>query len=266
MPVDPSDGLVVSDAGPWAAEKHRLLGDYIRATWGTRRKFKHRPAYVDVFSGPGRTLVEESGEIADGSPLIAWRAAIANPWPFSEMYVADASPEYCGAVATRLKARGAPAQVKCEKAVEAAKWAGDNLDRNGFHIAFIDPYNLGGLPWAALEMLTWHRHIDFIVHFSVQDLTRNFDRYFAEDQSVLDRFAPGWRDKVGEMRAPDQMRGLFFEHWAALFRGYQLAEKVPSVVNSKNAPLYRMVLLTRHPLGKKIWNSVASVGPQRDLF
>lgn len=264
MTLDPADGLVVSDSGPWATEKHRLLGDYIRATWGTRRKFKHRPAFVDVFSGPGRTLIEETGEIADGSPLVAWRAAIDTPWPFSEMYIADASPEYCQAVEARLRARGAPAQVRCEKAVEAAKWAGDSLERSGFHIAFIDPYNLRDLPWTALEMLTWHRHIDFIVHFSQADLTRNLDRYFSEDHSPLDAFAPGWRDHV-DRRSPVQMRGRFFEYWISLFKGYQVADSVPLMTNSKNAPLYRLVLLSRHPLAKRIWKSVADAKPQREL-
>lgn len=219
---------------------------------------------MDLYGGPGRTIIEETRELADGSPLVAWRAAVDTPWPFGEMYVADANPEYCGAVATRLQARDAHARVKCAQAIEAARWAADSIDPRGFHLAFIDPYNLADLPWEALDLLTWHQHIDFIVHFSQADLTRNLDRYFAEDSSPLDGFAPGWRDHV-DQRDPVQMRGRFFEHWLSLFKGYQVAETVPLITNSKNAPLYRLVLLSRHPLAKKIWNSVADAKPQREL-
>ena len=263
MNVDPQDGLPVSDAGPWAADKHRLLGDYVRATWGARRKFK-RCSYVDLFSGPGRTRIEETGAIADGSPLVAWRAGVDTPWPFSDLYLSDADPAFCTALKERMKARDAPAKVGCWPAAEAARRAGDSLNSKGLHLAFVDPYNLGALPFEVFRGLAWHDHIDFIVHFSAADLTRNLERYFAEDDSVLDAFAPGWREHV-ERRDPVQMRGRFFEYWLSLFKGFQVADAVPLFTNSKNAPLYRLVLLSRHPLAKKIWNSVAD-GDQRSLF
>lgn len=60
------------------------------------------------------------------------------------------------------------------------------------------------------------------------------------------------------MRDPVQTRGLFFAHWISLFEreGYKLAESI-RFANSKNATLYRLVLLSRVPLAKKIWKSVA---------
>ena len=123
---------------------------------------------------------------------------------------------------------------------------------------FVDPYNLGDLPWDVFRMMAWHQHVDFIVHFSQSDLTRNLDSYSAQEQSSLDLFAPGWRERVGDMRDPVQTRGLFFDHWIELFRreGYKLAEAIP-FENSKNATLYRLVLLSRVPLAKKIWKSVS---------
>lgn len=262
--IDPTDGLIVSDARPWAAEKHRLLGNYIRATYGPRRRFS-RCSYVDLFSGPGRTRIEETGVIADGSPLVAWRAGVDTPWPFSDFYLSDDNPAYCTALKQRIDARGVTATVICAPAVEAAGKVGDALNPKGLHLAFVDPYNLGGLPFEVFRCLAWHEHIDFIVHFSAADLMRNLERYFAEDDSVLDAFAPGWRDHV-ERRDPVQMRGRFFEYWLSLFKGYQVADAVPLITNSKNAPLYRLVLLSRHPLAKKIWNSVAGQDDQGKLF
>lgn len=260
--TDPEDGLPIGDAGEWASEKHRLLADYIVATRFVRGKVKRQraaPAYVDLFSGSGRARLAKSGDIIDGSPLVAWKAAAGGENPFSNVLVSDANPGFADAAVARLKRFDAPAEGQGIAAVEAAKWATDRLDPNSFHLAFVDPYNLGGLPWDVFKALVPHRHLDFIVHFSQGDLARNLDTYSAQEQSSLDRFAPGWKEKVGQMRDPVQTRGMFFAHWISLFEreGYTLADSIP-FVNSKNAPLYRLVLLSREaPLAKKIWKSVA---------
>lgn len=259
--TDPEDGLPVAEAGEWAAEKHRLLADYVAATRFVRGKVKrHRPApaYVDLFSGPGRACITKTGEIIDGSPLVAWKAATGRENPFTSALISDTHKGYPDAAEKRLTRLEAPVAALRADAVDAAKWAAGQLDPNSYHLAFVDPYNLGDLPWDVFTVMLPHQHLDFIVHFSQGDLTRNLDAYSAQEQSSLDLFAPGWRDKVGEMRDPVQTRGMFFEHWISLFEreGYKLAESIP-FRNSRNVPLYRLVLLSRAPLAKKIWKSVA---------
>lgn len=259
--TDPDDGLPVGEAGEWALEKHRLLADYVVATRFVRGKVKRgraAPAYVDLFSGPGRAAIAKSNDIIDGSPLVAWRAAAARENPFTSVLISDAHKNFAETAATRLQRLKAPVSARQATAVDAAAWAADELDPNSYHLAFVDPYNLGDLPWDVFKAMVSHQHLDFIVHFSQADLTRNLDTYTGQEQSVLDRFAPEWRDKVGEMRDPVQTRGLFFEHWIGLFEleGYKLADSI-RFANSKNATLYRLVLLSRAPLAKKIWKSVA---------
>lgn len=261
-PTGLEDGLPVAEAGEWATEKHRLLADYIAATRFVRGKVKRSramPAYVDLFSGPGRARIAKTGRVIDGSPLVAWKAAADRENPFTSVLVSDSHRGYADAVATRLQKLAAPVESHQSTAVEAARWAAGRLDPNSYHLAFVDPYNLGGLPWEVFSALTPHKHLDFIVHFSESDLTRNLDTYSAQEQSSLDLFAPGWRAKVGDMRDPVQTRGLSFEHWIHLFEagGYQLAKAI-KFTNSKNATLYRLVLLSRElDLAKKIWKSVA---------
>jgi hypothetical protein len=42
--------------------------------------------------------------------------------------------------------------------------------------------------------------IDMLIHVSVHDLQRNLRRYANREDSTLDRFAPGWRDRgTGEV-------------------------------------------------------------------
>src|SRR5687768_5579403 len=75
----PDDHLPVQCVGSWAKDKHYYLERYIDATRAVRAKYLRpagsRPAggaaFVDLFAGPGRCRLRESGQIINGSPLIA---------------------------------------------------------------------------------------------------------------------------------------------------------------------------------------------------
>ena len=263
--IDPADGLTASPAGYWALEKHRELARYIDATWAARRKWKCS-SYVDLYSGPGRQYVTETAEFIDGSPLVAWKAAKRGKAPFDQVLVSDAEPDYVRACAARLRSLGCPVTEREGAAVDCAPWATSQLDREGLHLAFLDPFNLSHLPWTLFEPLVAVPHIDLIVHFSQQDLTRNLDRYFAEEQSVLDAFAPGWRAAV-DQRDKVQMRGRFIEYWISLFEshGFKAARRVPLVTTENNVPLYRLVFFSRHPFPRGLWDALDTKS-QSSLF
>jgi three-Cys-motif partner protein len=70
--IDPIDDLVADIVGPWAIEKHERLRKYIDAYRSARTMFlppkgTGGAAYIDLFSGPGRSQIEDSGEFIDGS-------------------------------------------------------------------------------------------------------------------------------------------------------------------------------------------------------
>jgi hypothetical protein len=45
---------------------------YVQISGSTRRKYhENQPAFIDVICGPGRSLVRETGEYIDGSPVTA---------------------------------------------------------------------------------------------------------------------------------------------------------------------------------------------------
>lgn len=266
---DPDDKLPLSEAGEWAAEKHRLLAHYVDASQGARGKLARFGAsctYTDLFSGPGRQYVEETDEIIDGSPIVAWEASRQGMSPFTQVYISDRK-RFVQACEKRLVARGAPVTVAALDAVQAAATIAPRLDRKALHVVFADPYNLKDLHWQVFEPFIALPRVDFIVHFSVYDLNRNLLRYFQEDPSPLDLVAPGWREHVEE-RGEKHMRLRFFEYWVGLFtaRGFQLADAVPLIVSATSAPLYRLVLLSRHKLAKKLWNSIAEDVSQSKLF
>jgi three-Cys-motif partner protein len=265
--IDPEDRLPLSEAGDWARNKHRLLEEYIDSAWGARRQWSKygRCAYLDLFSGPGRQYIEESNSVINGSPLVAWVASKLNPAPFQDIYISD-KRAYAMACEKRLKTLGAPVTVAALDAAQAAQVAARNLDPKGLHLVFVDPYGLTQLEWKLFQPLLQFRHIDFMVHFSAQGLTRNLYRFFDMDPSPLDSIAPGWRTAVPE-GGKEVMRGQFFEYWISLFtrEGFKPPKSIPLIVADNGAPLYRLVLFSRNKLGEKLWNSVSRDVSQPEL-
>jgi len=71
------DGLPVTSAGAWTLEKHERLRRYVGIARAVRQKFTRTEAtYIDLYCGPGRSVIEETGETIDGSPVIAARTGM----------------------------------------------------------------------------------------------------------------------------------------------------------------------------------------------
>ena len=106
--VDPEDGLPLVEVGQWALEKHARLRPYLEISRAVRRKFigptNAGATFIDLYCGPGRARVRETGALIDGSPLIAFDAA--REVPFSGIYLADLESSWCEAAVARLQARG----------------------------------------------------------------------------------------------------------------------------------------------------------------
>jgi three-Cys-motif partner protein len=156
--VDPADGLIVGEVGPWAAEKHDRLRKYIDASSGARANYlppKAGASYIELYSGAGRSLIRDTNKIIDGSALVAYKAASASGVRFSELHLADFDPRNSAAVAQRIKALGGaatkydgPADVTVDAVLRA-------INRYGLHLVFLDPFGLGQLPFAIIKQITW---------------------------------------------------------------------------------------------------------------
>jgi len=193
--LDPDDGLIVSEVGSWASEKHARVQAYIKIASATRAKYVPPPAwragasYIELFSGPGRSLIRGTKRIIDGSPLVAYNAAQLSGAPFTAIHLNDFDAAKSAAVEQRIRALGgAPvcysdtADVAVEKIVAA-------VNPKGLHFAFLDPYNLEGLSFDIIRKLSKLK-VDLLIHVSVHDLQRNLDDY-SRPGDVLDTFAPG---------------------------------------------------------------------------
>lgn len=91
-------------------EKHERLRKYVDITCGVRKKWVDGTGgatYIDLFCGAGRAVVRETGEVIDGSPLVAFKTARDGKVPFSQIYIADESEESGRIAQQRLTNAGA---------------------------------------------------------------------------------------------------------------------------------------------------------------
>jgi len=165
------DGLPLDEVGPWAKEKHERLRKYVDITRATRQKWVHGSGgatYIDLYCGTGRAIIRGTREKIDGSPLVAFKSARNGGVPFSEIHIADSSEESCRAAEQRLTDAGGSAKTEVGNADATVIPIARKLNPNGLHFAFLDPYNLEALPFSVIEVLAKFRHIDVLIHISVQ--------------------------------------------------------------------------------------------------
>jgi len=115
MALDPEryvlgdDGLWVEKVSPWAKEKLDLVANYVGITAATRRKFsQNRPAFIDVFSGPGRSVTRDAGAYIDGSPVVAFEHGVKSRSAFASIEISDLEPALLDAATVRLQRLNAP--------------------------------------------------------------------------------------------------------------------------------------------------------------
>jgi three-Cys-motif partner protein len=269
--IDETDGLPREIVGAWSAmHKHALLRRYIEISGvGVRRKWLKQgtagATYIDLFGGPGRVRERSTNQVLDGSPLVAWRQAQESVAQFTEMHVADAHAALSAAAATRLRDSGAPVHQYVGDAETTVDQVIANLNPHALHFAFLDPFKLGVLPFEIIRKLATLKRMDILVHISAHDFNRNLRRYIEKAKdSPIDRFAPGWREHVGDVARPDHyVRARILEHWGRLLQtvGMETAEVHELVTGSTGQPLYWLAFVARNPRALDFWEKIRDLQP-----
>lgn len=261
--IDQIDGLRRELVGRWVKDKHERLLHYIDISRAARRKFGGNSSFIDLYCGPGRSRVKGTSEHLPGSTVAAALEAHRNT-PFGSVHFGDLDHTNVQACETRLaREHIAPRLSYTGPAEETAKKVVANLSDTGLHFAFLDPYNVGSLPFSVIQTLASKPRMDLLIHFSAMDLSRNIRQYM--QSGVLERFAPNWRSQVDANARNDLAVLSLVHYWCNLIRrlGYQdVSERLELVSGDRNQPLYWLVLASRNPLGTKFWGEVSNVTPQ----
>ncbi|MEX2015166.1 MAG: three-Cys-motif partner protein TcmP, partial [Candidatus Hydrogenedentales bacterium] len=108
--------------GEWALQKYARVKRYVEIYGGVRQNWYRRGnagcTYTELYCGPGRVRIEETGEVTHGSPLVAWHESVAVGSPFTQVHVADSDARLVNAAVSRLTNANAPAQVEVGSAAQ----------------------------------------------------------------------------------------------------------------------------------------------------
>lgn len=270
--IDETDGLPRQIVGEWTLHKHELLRRYVDISGvGVRKKWlangKAGATFIDLFAGPGRVRVRETDQVLDGSPLVAWRQAVEDKAPFTKVFVADAHPALVDAVTQRLRAAGAPVHPEVGLATDTVDCVVKELDQYALHFAFLDPFNLGALPFEIIRKLAAFQRMDILVHVSAQDINRNLRRFVKSATSPLDDFAPGWREHTDVGRPDRYVRARILEHWRGLLKreGMDTTEVAEKVSGPTKQPLYWLAFAARHRLALEFWEKIRALEPNAQM-
>ena len=73
-----SDHLPARPTGQWVQGKNYYLCRYLDImTHGVVKKWEAKLAYVDLFAGPGRSIIRDTGEEVEGSPVVSLKYEFA---------------------------------------------------------------------------------------------------------------------------------------------------------------------------------------------
>lgn len=250
------DGTGVGDWVP--SEKHRYLCRYLNATREAQKRFKQR-VLIDPFCGPGRVQVKGETITRDGGSVIAYRQSVLSGAPFTKVLVGDIDPDKAAANEQRLIARGAQVQTFAGPAVETVDQMVKAVPFGALALAYIDPYNLEYLSFSIIERLARLEHVDFAVHFSLMDLTRNIDMELNPARDRFDHALPGWRARVPPKISKKNLSLWFFDEWCNAVKalGFTVSSQMPRITDGKGRAIYRLVFFSRHPLPDRIWGDIA---------
>lgn len=253
-----SDGELVLKVGPWATDKLFYISHYCEIfNTGMKNKWPVR-TYIDLFSGPGICLIEETNREINGSPLVALKSKV----PFTHYFFNDILPANIQSLETRAKQLHSYNisyfHKNCNEVVDELI---SKLPPRSLDFCFVDPTNWQ-VKFDSIRKLTKKRQMDIAVTFHVGNMKR-----IAENptQELLDFFPDAsWQHEYEEAIKKRQQptgRILLDAYERGLKNlGYSDSGIKDYVLetNSKKVPLYYLIFASKDPKGAQFWDKIAA--------
>jgi len=264
--------------GPWSEGKLDLLRKYLHAyarVMQGQKWCRNGYHYIDAFAGTGKPRARDAERYVDGSP----RVALTIQYPFRSYVFIEKTPWRVQGL-QELRAEFPERDIRiregdCNQIIVTEvtpRIRYENLNRG---LIFLDPFGMD-IKWSTVEKIAETRALEIFLNFPVMALNRtvlpNDPNALTEAQiERMNRFwgSTEWRDDIyGEVRTlfgPVEMkiRRTTGKRLGQLFKR-RLLEVFPYVTdplvmtNSKNAPLYCLMLAGHNQTGAKIVQDIFS--------
>lgn len=244
-------------------DKKHYLERYLNIfSRGVGKKWAGKLSYVDLFSGPGRSIIRGSQEEVQGSPLLSLN------YSFSQYVFVDV-PEVLSSLKQRLSRHPKLPQITliegdCNTVITEVLKA---LPSNHLTLAFIDPTGLQ-IRFNTIRRLVHNRKVDLLMTVQLgMGIRMNLPLYAQTEGAAISDFLgnTGWREDWEAGGTPSQITRRILNRYVKQLKalGYSTVQDRAIEVRSEenNLLLYFMVLASRHPLGKDFWRKATQIGP-----
>lgn len=262
-----ADGLPIRDSGIWIEKKHRPLVYYSEIF---NQAMKDKPweerIYFELFAGPGRCFVRNTGKEQAGSPLLVLDTK------FTKFIFVEMSKEGAEALAARVSQHPNASKVEiwcgdCAEAIEKIV-----IPPKSLTFTFIDPTRLGHAPFKLIKTLVSKARSDILLNIPTgTDIKRNFHTYVGQSgpDAALTMYLGSDEWKNLPANSPSNFCRIFLELYERQLRGvgYNFVGNQQQITTPGNVPLYYLFFASRHKLGEKFWNdTLKRVNAQLELF
>ena len=255
-----SDGLPARSTGQWVHGKNYYLCRYLDImTRGVGKKWNEKLVYVDLFAGPGRSIVRGTQEEVEGSPILSLK------YPFSK-YIFVEIPEVLSSLKKRLSNHPKSSEIAfiegdCNDVVGDVRsaWPADHLA-----LVFIDPTGLQ-IRFRTVERLVQNRKVDLLMTLQFgMGIKRNLQQYVRTEKTTLTAFMgnAGWREDAKAGGSASQVVGRIRDRYMRQLHdlGYHtFPDREIAITNDQNVFLYFMAFGSRHALGGKFWREAIRI-------
>jgi len=253
--VPGSDGQLAIVIGPWAREKLHYIQRYCDV-FNTAMKGKwSKRTYIDLFSGPGICITEDTGKEFDGSPLIALKCKE----PFTHYFFNDkdmrAINSLKGRVASLSSGNINYFNKDCNEVIEDLL---RQLPPSALDFCFIDPTNWQ-IKFDSIRKLTQDRQTDLVITFQSGEMKRVVDNYPEE----LDDFFgdPTWQEeyKTESQKSGRKKGRVLLDIYEQRLRnvGYQAFDDHILVKTTGGLHLYYLLFASKHERGADLWHKIS---------
>ena len=214
--------------------------------------------WIELFAGPGKLYVRDTGDFADGSPL----EALAITHPFNRYIFSDLDPACVESLRRRIGNRHGVHILQGdanspELLVEIAKLV---PQKNSLVVLYGDPAGLD-LKWDTVQFfIDRFKHLDLLLNVPITGVVRAVAAGYDEKAGAL-LGHPNPRELYDAM-APD--KGIAYREWfrrKCAAEGFTQLEAVRVCLRGTNRDLYDLALASRNPLATKFFCAATGIDP-----
>jgi len=268
-------GVEYDEIGIWSEVKLAIIRKYASAYATIMEAYRReripslRWIYIDAYAGPGYHLSKTTGEVVEGSPLIALNT---NP-PFHEYHFIDTEPRR--AEQLRKLAGDRPDvftySEDCNKVLLREVFPRARYGDYRRALCLLDPYNIN-LTWQVIEAAGKARSIEIFMNLMIMDINRNAMRRNPDKsiQSKVDQLTRLWGDESWKRVGYATDRNLFNEpekvsneEFAEAFRqrlekkaGFKYVPAPMPMKTKSNSTIYYLYFASQKPAAADIVNDI----------